>query len=129
MLANGGIDTIQVDVWARFTPSISKAWLMWEKVASPDPRLWEATKLWGYPMNVSFVNATAYTVCPGPHLPAQLPHSRPPCIKRLSFGPCAIENWELSIPRAHFVPLRERGMLQYWSRKFQAPVLLKLAMR
>ena len=51
-----------VDVWLSITPAGNSTALVWNKLSSPDARLWEATKKWGYPMNISFVNATSYKV-------------------------------------------------------------------
>ena len=57
-----GIDVFYVDVWLSILPAGNSTALVWNKLSSPDARLWEATKKWGYPMNISFVNATTYKV-------------------------------------------------------------------
>ena len=62
LLAN--IDTVRVDVWLTVLPAGNvTAWTAWKQLSPPDARLWETTKQWGYPMNLTFLNATTYKVC------------------------------------------------------------------
>ena len=59
------VDRIELDIWVSIMPSSSfTAQSVWSNIALPDARLWGDTKLWGYPMNLTFMNATTYKVRP-----------------------------------------------------------------
>lgn len=61
------LDVIQVEVWATLFPAASIApETVWYNVSSPNPAMWEATKPYGAPMNITFLNATSYQV-PAPN--------------------------------------------------------------
>ena len=78
-LLAGGIDTLQLDCWISLFPygGLSPQ-MMWSNVSYPDPRFWAATGRLGYPMNITFINATSYEVCahhtPLMWCPTQSPH-------------------------------------------------------
>ena len=57
------VDTIQIEVWSTIYPARNiTPRQAWQKLEAPDTRLWEATKVYGVPMNVTFLNATSYKV-------------------------------------------------------------------
>ena len=57
------LETIHVDIWTPVVPAASYTpQIIWSNVTSPDPRLWNATKMYGVSMNLTFSNATVYSV-------------------------------------------------------------------
>ena len=65
------LDVIRVDVWTSIVPAGTLTPLdLWSNVALPDARIWETTKHYGFPMNITFLNATSYKVC----MRARRPH-------------------------------------------------------
>ena len=57
------VETIYVEIWTSLNPAGTLTpQQMWDLVASPDVRVWEATEQWDVPMNLTFLNATSYKV-------------------------------------------------------------------
>ena len=75
------VETIQIEVWTTIYPARNIApQQLWQKVEPPDTRMWEATKFHGFPMNITFLNATSYQVGnTQPILPFLAPHTMPRC--------------------------------------------------
>lgn len=61
-----GIDTILVDVWTSLIPPLGYTPdTIWTQLAAPDPRMWEKTRAYNVPMNMTYLNATQSLVCHG----------------------------------------------------------------
>jgi hypothetical protein len=75
-LAAEQFDTINVNVWTTLSSVVTPMYV-WSNISSPDARLWNATSEWGYPMNLTFINATSYQVHPSydPSCSQRLLHS------------------------------------------------------
>ena len=57
------VDTIHVEVWTSIIPAGTfTPQTVWAPIAQPDARMWEVTRKWGVPMNLTFLNATTYYV-------------------------------------------------------------------
>ena len=56
----GNQETIHVEVWTSITPpgTLTPSTL-WSNMS----QVWQTTKEWGYPMNITFLNATTFMVC------------------------------------------------------------------
>lgn len=56
------VDVLHVDIWTTVYPwGALTPELLWSNISSPDPRVWESTGKYGAAMNISFLNATAYS--------------------------------------------------------------------
>ena len=80
----GEVDTLHVEVWMTIFGVIPQT--LWSTIAAPDSRLWTATKGWNVPMNVTFLNSTAYVVRfrPSAWLPSTRPFPEPLQIQKMS---------------------------------------------
>ena len=57
------VDVFYVEVWMKVFPwGGLTAPLLWSNVTEPDTRVFDTTKKWGIPTNISFLNATLHTV-------------------------------------------------------------------
>jgi hypothetical protein len=75
-----GIETIEVDIWTTLLPPGNfTAQTVWQDQAPPNARVWNRTGQFNVSMNVTFVNATTYTVW---RSPPSLPGTSNTCSSR-----------------------------------------------